>query len=416
MLPDNNRKNPWIYIPTLYFAEGLPYIIVNTVSVIMYKKMGMSNQFIGLTSIFYLPWVIKMFWSPAVDTCSTKRTWILITQILMAAAFAILAISINSSVFISFSLFAFAAIALISATHDIAVDGYYMLVLDEKKQAFFLGIRSAFYRLAVIFGSGLLVVLAGTIERKTGHIHLSWTVVMAAVCLVFLFAFFLHTFYLPRPASDASCASSGEKRSFKGAFVTYFQQEQIIPIVAFIFLYRLGEAMLVKMTAPFLLDSPGSGGLGLLTDTVGYVYGTAGVISLSVGAILAGWLIFRFGLKRCILPMAVMLNLPDFVYVYMSLFQPSLKAVFAMVAFEQFGYGLGFTAFSVFLMHIAREPYKTSHFAISTGLMAFGMMLPGMISGIIQGALGYTGFFISVLFFTVPGMVLLFFIPLDKNA
>ncbi len=257
------------------------------------------------------------------------------------------------------------------------------------------------------------MVLAGTIEKKTGNISLSWSVVMAVACLIFLFAFLFHRFYLPCPSTDIS--GSENRKGFADAFRTYFQQEKIIYIVMFILLYRLGEAMLVKMTGPFLLDSPEAGGLGLATETVGYLYGTVGVISLSVGGILGGWLISAYGLKKCLLPMAIMLNAPDLLYVYLAMFQPPIETVYLMVALEQFGYGLGFTAFSVFLIYITRDPYKTSHFAISTGLMALGMMLPGMISGMLQSVLGYVNFFIFVLVFTIPGMVLLFFIPLDNS-
>jgi PAT family beta-lactamase induction signal transducer AmpG len=333
----------------------------------------------------------------------------------MAAIFALLALSIDSSQFVLLTLSAFTVIAFISATHDIAIDGYYMLALDKKKQAFFVGVRSTCYRLAMIFGSGMLVVLAGTIEKRTGGIPLSWTAVMAVPAVIFFCAFLFHRFYLPCPSSDIPGTTSEKKKGFSEAFRTYFQQNKIIPIVAFILLYRLGEAMLAKMAAPFLLDSPDVGGLGLATYTVGYVYGTVGVISLCVGGIMGGWLIARFGLRRCILPMAIMLNAPDILYVYMAIVHPSLKAVYIMVACEQFGYGLGFTAFAVFLMYIAREPYKTSHFAISTGLMALGMMLPGMLSGVILNALGYTSFFITILVLTIPGMILLFFIPLEED-
>ncbi len=405
-----------MYIPTLYFSEGLPYVIVYTVSAIMYKTMGMSNEFIGYTSILYLPWVIKMFWSPLVDVYTTKRFWIITTQLLMACMFALLALSITTSYFVVLTLAAFILAAFISATHDIAADGYYMLALDKKDQAFFLGVRSTFYRIAMIFGTGLLVVLAGTIEKRTGNIPAGWSMVMAVAALLFMCAFLFHRHYLPHPPADSTAPVSEMTKGFRDAFRTYFKQDKIAAIVAFILLYRLGEAMLVKMAAPFLLDSPEAGGLGLATDTVGYVYGTVGVISLCAGGILGGWLIARFGLKRCIWPMAVLLNAPDILYVYMSMSPPALTAVYAMVALEQFGYGLGFTAFSVFLMYIARAPYKTSHFAISTGLMALGMMLPGMFSGVLQSALGYAGFFITVLVLTLPGMALLFFIPLEKNS
>jgi MFS transporter, PAT family, beta-lactamase induction signal transducer AmpG len=406
---------PWLYVPTLYFAEGLPYIIVNTVSVIMYKRMGMSNEFIGLTSILYLPWVLKMFWSPVVDVRGTRRCWIISMQTALAVLFALLALSVQSSLFVPLTLAAFVAIAFVSATHDIAVDGYYMLALDRRQQAFFIGVRSLFYRLALLFGQGLLVVWAGSLEQRTGSISLSWMLTMFFPALVFSAACLLHQMSLPRPGSDVSSDNGSRKRDFTGAFATYFTQPGIVRIVLFILLYRLGEAMLVKMAAPFLLDDPALGGLGLSTAAVGYAYGTAGMVSLTVGGLLGGWLIARFGLRRCIWPMAVMLNAPDLVYIYMAAAQPEPWLVYVLVSCEQFGYGLGFTAFSVYLMYIAREPYKTSHFAISTGLMALGMMAPGMLSGYLQQLLGYTAFFTLVAALTIPGMVMICFLRFDEE-
>jgi len=408
-------RPPWIYVPTLYFAEGLPYTIVMTVSAIMYKQMGMSNQFIGYTSIFYVPWVIKMFWSPVVDLYGTKRSWITGTQLCLAVLFAFLAFSIMSSWYALLTVVVFWILAFVSATHDVAIDGYYLLALDKKSQAFFLGVRSTCFRLSIIFGSGMLVIWAGTIEKVTGIIPLSWSSVMVIPAFIFLCMFLFHTFYLPHPPSDARPTGYHHIADFREAFRTYFRQEKIIPVIAFILLYRLGEAMLVKMIPPFLLDPVAAGGLGLGTDTLGYVYGTVGVFSLCAGGIIGGFLISRFGLKRCIWPMALALNAPDIFYIYLSMAQPSLATVYLLIALEQLGYGLGFTAFGVFLMYITREPYKTSHFAISTGLMALGMMLPGMLSGELQAVLGYTGFFMTVLVLTLPGMLLLFFIPLEHN-
>lgn len=408
-------SHPWLYVPSLYFAEGLPYVIVNTVSVIMYKKMGLSNEFIGLTSILYLPWVLKMAWSPFVDLYRTRRQWVVASQMLLFVLFGMLAAAVPLPVFVGASLALFVLMAFASATNDVATDGYYMLALDAPRQAFFLGVRSASYRLAMIFGSGFLVVVAGAIEARTGNIPLSWTAVMAAAGGACLVLALFHRCCLPRPATDIpGAAREGGGGTFAAAFTTYFRQPGIVPIVGFILLYRLGEAMLVKMATPFLLDAPAAGGMGLATETVGYIYGTVGVISLSAGGIAGGWLISRFGLKRCIWPMAVLLNAPDLLYVYMAAVKPAQWAVYWMVGFEQFGYGIGFTAFSVYLMYIARAPFKTAHFAISTGLMALGMMLPGLASGLLQQHLGYVDFFILVTVLTLPGMALLAFIPLDE--
>ena len=411
-------RNPWVFIPTLYFAEGLPYIIINTVSVILYKKMGIDNASIAFwTSWLYLPWVIKMFWSPLVDIYSTKRRWILSTQFAMALCLFFAAYVLNTEGYFFLSLSAFAAGAFVSATHDIATDGFYMIALNKEEQALFVGIRATFYRLAMIFGSGLLVYTAGRIEALTGSIPLSWTVVIGASGFVFVLVPLYHTFALPFPAADSkrSPQDAASDVSFLEIFRSYFKQEKIGAIIAFILLYRFAEAMLLKLAPPFLLDPKSAGGLGLSTSQVGLAYGTVGMICLVAGGILGGWLISRFGLKKCIWPMAITLHFPDIFYVYMAYVQPEIGLTYVLVALEQFGYGLGFTAFMVYLMHIARGRYKTSHFAISTGIMALGMMLPGFISGYLQEAVGYRMFFVIVCVLAIPGLLTILFIPKDEK-
>ncbi len=408
-------RKPWIFVPTLYFAEGLPYIVINSVSVIMYKNLGASNQFVGLTALFMWPWVIKMLWAPLVDTQSTKRNWIVYSELLLGTGLFLLAAFLQFNFYILASIIVFSALAFVSATHDIAIDGYYMLSLSEKMQSLYVGVRSTFYRIAVIFGSGFLVVLAGLLQKRSFSMAASWQVVMGFTGLLFLIMFLFHRFYLPYPENTI------EKKQNKGfselfdVFVSYFKQEKVWIVVLFILLYRLGEAVLEKMSPAFLLDSVDAGGLGLATETVGMVKGTMGVLMLTIGGILGGWLISKFGLKKCLWPMALMLKLPDVVYIYMSIYKPSLALIYVLVGFEQFGYGIGFTAFMVFLMYFAKEPYKTSHYAISTGIMALGMMLPGVLSGFLQQQLGYTWFFVSVLLLTVPGLLMLFFIPIENE-
>jgi PAT family beta-lactamase induction signal transducer AmpG len=433
-------RNPWLFVPTLYFAEGLPYIIINTVSVILYKKMGIDNASIAFwTSWLYLPWVIKMFWGPLVDIYSTKRKWILSTQFVMALCLFSVAYVLNAEGYFFLSLSAFVIGAFISATHDIATDGFYMLALDKEKQALFVGIRATFYRLAMIFGSGLLVYTAGRIETFTGNIPLSWTVVLGVAGLVFVIVALYHVFVLPLPAVDSkprTLLSQGArtaraelpgvrgKRSLTEAtgnvpfleiLISYFRQEKIGAIIAFILLYRLAEAMLLKLAPPFLLDLRSAGGLGLSTKQVGVAYGTVGMICLVVGGILGGWLISKFGLRKCIWPMAIALNFPDIFYVYMAYAQPDIGLAYVLVALEQFGYGLGFTAFTVYIMYISKGRYKTSHFAISTGIMALGMMLPGFISGYLQQAVGYRMFFVIVCLLTIPGTLTILFIPKEEK-
>lgn len=412
------QSSPWEYIPTLYFTSGVPYVIINTVSVIFYKKLGIPNTQIALwTSFLYLPWVIKMFWGPIVDTYSTKRKWIISTQLAMCCCLGIVAFCLQLPNFFFISLAALTLGAFISATYDIATDGFYLLALTPEQQAFFSGIRSLFYRLAVIFGSGLLVVLAGFLEGYLDNIPLSWTLTIgfSAVTLAILLIF--HRLILPLPKADHPKKSEiSNNIPFMEIITSYFQQTKIFAILAFILLYRFGEAMLVKMASLFLLDKVDAGGLGLNTSEVGLVYGTFGVVSLICGGILGGLVIARYGLKKCIWPMALAMNLPNLFYVYMAYTKPSLTLVYPLVSLEQFGYGFGFTAFSVYLMYISQGEYKTSHFAISTGIMALGMMLPGIVSGYLQTLLGYPLFFVVVCLLTIPGMITLFFIPLKAEG
>ncbi|AFZ24400.1 Major Facilitator Superfamily transporter [Cylindrospermum stagnale PCC 7417] len=418
MKPQTPTRSPWTYIPTLYFAEGVPNVIISTVAVIFYKKLGIDNeQITAWTSFLYLPWVIKMFWGPLVDIYSTKRTWILITQFAMFCCLTLVALSLQLPNFFFLSLAALTLGAFISATYDIATDGFYMLALNPAQQAFFVGIRSLFYRLAVLFGSGFLVVLAGRLEKSLNNIPLSWSISIGFSAVLFAILFIFHRLILPLPESDAprQLEVESEKIPFWEVISTYFQQEKIGAILAFILFYRLGEAMLLKIASLFLVEKIENGGLGLSTEEFGWVYGTFGVLSLIIGGILGGALIARYGLKKCLFPMALALNLPDIFYVYIAYAKPSLTLIYPLVSLEQFGYGLGFTAFSVYLMYTAQGKYKTSHYAISTGLMALGLMLPGAISGVIQKAVGYPLFFVLVCLLTVPGMITLFFIPLKED-
>ncbi len=413
--------SPWLYIPTLYFAEGIPYMIINVVSIIFYKKLGVDNlQITFWTSLISFPWVLKMFWSPFVDIYSTKRKWLLTTQIIMFLCLSLLALSLQLPNFFFISLAILTIAAFISATYDIATDGFYMLALRPEQQAFFVGIRSLFYRFAVLFSTGFLVFLAGYLEESTHNISLSWTMVIGLAAIIFAFLFIFHLVILPTPESKINdsepiTGSNINNIPFFKIISSYFSQSRIVIILAFILLYRFGEAMLVKIASLFLLDKPELGGLGLSTKEFGLLYGTFGVISLILGGILGGLLIAKFGLRKCLLPMALALNLPDIFYVYIAYAKPPMEIVYPLVSLEQFGYGVGFTAFTVYLMHISKGEYKTSHFAISTGLMALGLMIPGAISGVIQKALGYPLFFVLVCLLTIPGMLTIFFIPLEPE-
>ena len=414
------KRNPWSFVPTLYFAEGVPYILINTVSVIMYKKMGVDNAHIAFwTSLLYLPWVIKMFWSPLVEAYSTKRNWVIYMQFAMMCALGLVALTINSPMFFVASLVAFVVGAFISATHDIAADGFYLFALNKSQQAYFVGVRTTFYRLAMIFGSGLLVYIAGSIELATGNIAASWSIAMGISSILFGLLFLFHKFILPCPPEDKPKTKDELKTTkvpFVEIFSLYFTQKKIWAILIFILVYRFGEAMLIKLASPFLLDPRNVGGLGMTTRDVGLVYGTIGIIALICGAIVGGWIISKFTLKKCIWPMAFILNLPHIAYLYLSYALPSkILVIGSLIALEQFGFGFGFTAYTVYLMYISRGQYKTSFFAISTGIMALGMMIPGFVSGAIQEAVGYQTFFWIVLIMGIPSILTLFLIPLPEE-
>jgi len=601
-------RSPWAWIPTLYFAEGLPYVVVMTVSVIMYKRLGISNTDIALyTSWLYLPWVIKPFWSPVVDLIKTKRWWIIMMQLLIGAGLAGIAFTIPAPSFFQYSLAFFWLMAFSSATHDIAADGFYMLGLDEHKQAFFVGIRSTFYRLAMITGQGLLIILAGSLEANTGleplrfevasstelkgtdwnkevstfnasdrplrfvvdrndikistnnlkteeateiinwaksqnqlnafiekekileakapswwsrtisgplkttlksawgkdevtqsektqsagnialigirltsapeageevvlnlgrksgdknfnliqgerttfneqnwnknawvlvqidpkldeasvasfeglsgNIPFAWSITFYVLTGMFVLFFIYHRIILPRPATDLALREGkGIVQEFIYTFVSFFKKDNIGPAVAFFLLFRLGESQLVKLASPFLLDTREESGLGLTTSKVGLIYGTIGIIFLTVGGILGGYLASKKGLKYWIWWMTIAINLPNLVYVYLSIATPSNFAIIASsVAVEQFGYGFGFTAYMLFMIMFAEGKSKTAHFAICTGFMALGMMIPGMISGWLQEIIGYQNFFIWVMVCTIPGFFVIKFLKIGPK-
>ncbi len=407
MTSSKKDKSAWAWVPSLYFTEGMPYVIIITVAVIMYKKLGISNADIGLyTSWLYLPWVVKPLWSPLVDIKSTKRNWFLGMQLLIALAFLGVGLTTPTNNFFVLSLSFFWVAAFASATNDIASDGYYLIALSEKKQSFFLGVRSTFYRLAMITGQGLIVVFAGFLEEQYGDNQKAWSYTMIVVALFMVLLTVLNLFTTPK-VEKTEPEEKDVAVSFLEVFKSFFQKKQIGIALAFILLYRLGESQLVKMASPFLLDKPEAGGLALSTTEVGTIYGTFGVIALTIGGILGGIVISSHGLKKWMLPMILALNLPNLLYILLAFWQPS-SVVFTtlVVIVEQFGYGFGFAAYLMFLIYIAEGVSKTSHYAIATGFMALGMMLPGMISGYIQEYIGYTGFFIWVAIAAIPAIIL----------
>lgn len=545
----NSKANsfPWFWIPSLYFAEGIPYIIVMFVASDMYKTLGIANSVLAFwTSILYLPWVIKPLWSPFVDIYSTKRKWIIWMQLALALAFFGVSFVLHTPWWFPLTLMFLWVMAFISSTHDIAADGFYMLALDEHKQAFFSGIRATFYRLAMIAGLGLLVIITGLIldntgletvqinvhavpqsqiteiiteedieivkdtgeprilvfpgdvkvpllneddtnpsdstviffalsappeddetikmtfghkkgnqdiylastgmfefnrnnwniprratikvkpnlkeissarfDAKAGDIPFSWSVSIGFLGILFLLFSVYHKYILPSPELNKREGKKQNGSYFK-VFATFFQKEGIIPSIAFLLLYRFAESQLTKMASPFLLDTRENGGLALSLTEKGFTYGTVGLVALMVGGILGGIVASRHGLKKWIWWMAISINIPNIVYIFMSYVLPgNLIIVNTCIAIEQFGYGFGFTGYMLYMLYIAGQgKYKTAHFAITTGFMALGMMIPGMISGAIQEYLGYQHFFIYVIICTIPSFVALWFIKIDPG-
>jgi PAT family beta-lactamase induction signal transducer AmpG len=413
-------RNPWAWVPSLYIAEGIPYAMAMTVSVVLYKRLGISNTDIALyTSWLYLPWVIKPLWSPFVDLFRTKRYWILLTQLVIGVSLASVAFTIPTSHFFQYTLAFFWLMAFGSATHDIAADGFYMLGLQEHHQAAFIGVRTTFYRLSMIAAQGGLVILAGILEGSGHTIPIAWKITFFAAACCFSALLLYHYFILPYPVSDRSAypkRSTSLSSEFLHPFRLFFRKKGIVSILAFLLFYRFAETQIVKIIAPFLLDPRSQGGLGLTTSEVGIIYGTVGVISLMLGGLLGGYAIYRKGLKFWIWIMVCAVHLPNLAYVYLSQALPHhLYLINLCVAAEQFGYGFGFTAYTMFMIMISGDEYKTVHYAIATGIMALGMMVPAMFSGWLQEQMGYPNFFLWVMAATLPGFIVTGIIKIDPD-
>ena len=428
---NNKKTSPWAWVPTLYFAEGLPYVAVMTVSLVLYKQLGLSNAEITFyTSWLYLPWVIKPLWSPFVDIIRTKRWWVTTMQLLIGAALGGVAFTIPTSFWLQGTLCFFWLMAFASATHDIAADGFYMLGLDEHDQAWFVGIRSTFYRIATIFGQGLLVALAGNLQVLFRYsIPYSWSLMFYGVAGIFIALWLWHSYAMPRVETTPSPFTTDtnsltphpsnltkELLDVVKTFFSKFPLRETVIALLFMLLYRMPEGLLAKVSALFLIDSHGAGGLGLSPQEYGLVQGTVGIVGLTLGGILGGMAAGRDGLKRWLWPMVCAITLPDIVYVYMSYALPeSLGVVNVCVFFEQFGYGFGFTAYMLYLIYYSQGAYKTSHYALCTALMALSMMIPGLFAGALQEWVGYRWFFIIVMLFCAVTFIVTALIKIDPE-
>ncbi len=446
------QRTPWAWIPTLYMAEGAPYFAVNTLAMLFLSEMGLSNTDVALyTSWMYLPWVIKPFWSPVLDLFGTKKMWVVVMQFLVAIALGGVAFTAPLDFWLNASLAFFWLCAFASATHDIAADGLYILALDTNQQSFFVGIRNTFYRISTVLCQWGCLVLAGNLFEKntvdgmdaiSAHAD-AWSVVFYIIAVVFLIFSVYHSFILPKDKSTEKADAENEdlvikddvavdgpiaqetadgdgivaslKSNFRSFFAKFTAKELVLALL-FIFTYRFGEAQLGKIAQLFLKDTYEHGGLGLSLADVGNIYGLVGVIALMTGGILGGFAVSKYGLKKMMFPMMLFMNVPNIVYIFLSATQANfLPTIYVMVAIEQFGYGFGFTAFTLYLVYISQGKYSTTHYAICTGLMALGMMIPGMIAGYMQEMLGYTNFFIWVCVCTIPPFFIAPLLKIDKS-
>lgn len=421
------KTSPWAWIPTLYFAEGIPYVAVMTISLILYKQMGLSNDDITFyTSWLYLPWVIKPLWSPLVDLVKTKRWWITAMQLLIGAALGGVAFTIPTGFWFQGTLFFFWIMAFSSATHDIAADGFYMIALDEHRQSLFVGIRSTFYRFATIFGQGVLIMIAGALQQRMSQpVPMAWSLMFYGACAMFIALWLWHSAVLPKNkdvavSENISAADRNEdKKNLKALLVDFFTKfpvKETVVGVLFMLLYRMPEGLLAKISALFLVDDVCNGGLQLTTEQYGFVQGTVGVVGLTLGGILGGICAGVGGLKRWLWPMVCAITIPDAVYVYMSYCQPSSLLIINTCVFaEQFGYGFGFTAYMLYLIYYSRGSYKTSHYALCTAFMALSMMIPGLFAGKLQEAVGYQHFFIIVMACCIVTFVMAALVKIDPE-
>jgi PAT family beta-lactamase induction signal transducer AmpG len=432
-LDGRQRKLRTIFIPTLYFIEGLPYTMVNMMSVVLLKNLNFDNSAIGLyTSLLYIPWTIKFLWAPIVDLFLSRRRWILISHVMLAIVTLVLGMSIFQGVGLRAYCSLFCIIAVISATQDIATDGYYMDVLNRDEQALFVGIRNAAYKIAWLFGQGGLVYLAGKlIEQAQGQANpanYAWSISFAICAVIFVIAAFWHKFVLPERKDFASTSPEAGDRLQIGPAIkllaqklpdilmSFLRQPGIVVVIAYILTFRIGDAFLLKMAQPFWLDPYAKGGLNISTAQVGLIYGTVGLFSLLAGGICGGWLVSKYSLKRCLLPTALVQNGAILLYWLLAVFKPGIVAVALTNALEQFAYGLGTAAYTVFLLTTVKEEYKAAHYAIATALMALGLVVPGALSGYLADQLGYQNFFLLSFFLSFPGIICILFLPIMRRS
>ena len=402
-----------LWVATLYFTQGLPNAIVDLVAPVAMKDFGFENAVITFVAAWaYLPWVLKALWSPLVDSIGRKRAWIVKTQLAGAILLLVFAASLSVGVPASIIVLLLFSMAVISATHDIAADGFYMLALDSGRQAFFSGWRSTFFRLSQIFAKGGIIAAAGLLTAHGATAESAWGYVLGAVALLTGGLALFHALALPVPQNDLP--ASEDKMSlasdFRETWKTFFQKDRIGFLLVFLLFFRFGEVQLGVISPLFFKDAIEQGGLALDNRMFGLLNGTFGVVAMLAGGVIAGWLVSRNGLRAWLWPMILLLNLPDLIYVALAHWQPeSLTLIGASIVVEQFGYGFGFTGYMLYMLYACAGTRRAvAHYAICTGFMALGVMLPKFWAGALQEWLGYENFFWWAILCTLPGFWLVF--------
>lgn len=427
----NFSTKPYAWVPTLYLGEALPFSAVMLISVIMFQEFGLTDGQITLyTGWLGLPWVIKPIWSPLIDNLKTKRWWIVSMQFLLGIALAMVAFTIPTAFWLQGTLAIFMVIAFASATHDIAADGFYIIGLPTKDQELYVGVRNTFYRIGMVIGQGGLVMLAGILQKWTAErsaaprcaflpLHFEWMVVFLILGLLMLLLGLYHAFVLPREETVVHDRFNfmEQLREFGRTLQVFATKPHLITALCFILLFRLPEGLLTKIVPLFLKRSAEEGGLGMSNADFGLIYGTLGVIGLLLGGIIGGWAVSKWGLKRCLWPLVLCITLPDIVYVYLS-YVPTdqLWLIGSCVCIEQIGYGLGFAAYTLYLVHFSRGERSTAVFSFCTaGQYLGGVMLPGMVSGLISENIGYQHFFLLVMVFCLVTFAVTACVKLPKT-
>ena len=412
------QRHPATWVPTLYFSEGLPFVATATVSVLMYKSLGLSDSEIAFfTTLVMWPWTLKPLWGPLLEMFKTKKHFVIITEFFGGVCFGLLALSLPLEGYVQYSLIMFVIIAFNSATHDIAADGVFINTLNPTQQAQYVGWQGAFYNVAKVLSQGALVYVAGKLELTIGVTE-AWMVVMGLFGAILILMSLYHLKMLPSGGSSTKVDSLSEAfGTFKEVVITFFQKKYVLWGLAFIILYRSAEGQLTKIVPLFLRATREEGGLGLLTSDIGIAYGIFGAAAFVVGSILGGYFVAKRGLKSSIFILCIIFNVPDVVYAYLAYDLPeSFAIICGAITLEWFGYGFGFVGIILFMMQqIAPGKYKMAHYAIATGIMNLGFMLPSMVSGYVSDFLGYKNFFLWVLVATIPSFLAAWFVPFKKE-